>query len=165
MLICQHEFPKNTAIFVVVMKQKLKRLKGCEYLICQSDKQKVGRTRSPIQPAKISLLLRVSGLTPRDRMRNSVIWEGLREELLLLLAKSQLRCWDASSTPPMVWCAGPAPQAGDPLEDPGHVGGTILLGQPGKTLGFPWRRWSKWLERGRSESLCFDCCPSDPITD
>ena len=40
----------------------------------------------------MSFLRRVSGLSLRDRVRSSDIWEGLRVELLLLhMERSQLR--------------------------------------------------------------------------
>lgn len=41
------------------------------------------RTRSPIQVAEMSFLCSVHGLSLKDRMRNSVIRERFRAELLL----------------------------------------------------------------------------------
>ena len=50
------------------------------------------RTRSRIQAAKMGFLRRVSGLSFRDRVRSSVIREGLRVELLLLhIERSKMR--------------------------------------------------------------------------
>uniref|UniRef100_A0A8C6LCZ4 Reverse transcriptase domain-containing protein n=1 Tax=Nothobranchius furzeri TaxID=105023 RepID=A0A8C6LCZ4_NOTFU len=50
------------------------------------------RTRSRVQAAKKSFLLRVSGLSLRDRLRSSVILEGLGvDPLLLHIERSQLR--------------------------------------------------------------------------
>lgn len=52
------------------------------------------RMRVWIQAAEISFILRVAGLFFRDRVRSSVIWEGLRVELQLLYIQ---RCqWDGS---------------------------------------------------------------------
>ena len=44
------------------------------------------RTRSRIQAAEVGVLRGVSGLSLRDRVRNSVIREGLGVEPLLLLS-------------------------------------------------------------------------------
>ena len=50
------------------------------------------RTRLRIQAAKMGFLRRVTGLSLRDRVRSSVIWEGLGvEPLLLRIEKSQVR--------------------------------------------------------------------------
>uniref|UniRef100_A0A3B5Q4K1 Reverse transcriptase domain-containing protein n=1 Tax=Xiphophorus maculatus TaxID=8083 RepID=A0A3B5Q4K1_XIPMA len=50
------------------------------------------RTRSRIQAAEMGFLRRVAGLSLRDRVRSSVIREGLRvEPLLLHIERSQLR--------------------------------------------------------------------------
>ncbi|XP_051789808.1 uncharacterized protein LOC127529636 [Erpetoichthys calabaricus] len=50
------------------------------------------RTRSRIQAAEMSFLRRVSGLSLKDRVRSSVIREGLRvEPLLLRIERSQMR--------------------------------------------------------------------------
>ncbi|XP_051936482.1 uncharacterized protein LOC127610385 [Hippocampus zosterae] len=50
------------------------------------------RTRSRIQAAEMSFLRRVSGLSLRDKVRSSVIREGLRvEPLLLHIERSQMR--------------------------------------------------------------------------
>ena len=50
------------------------------------------RTRSRIQEAEIGFLRRVSGLSLRDRVRSSVIREGLGvEPLLLRIERSQMR--------------------------------------------------------------------------
>uniref|UniRef100_A0A8C6NQZ4 Reverse transcriptase domain-containing protein n=1 Tax=Nothobranchius furzeri TaxID=105023 RepID=A0A8C6NQZ4_NOTFU len=50
------------------------------------------RTRLRIQAAEMSFLQRVAGLSLRDRVRSSVIWEGLRvDPLLLSIERSQLR--------------------------------------------------------------------------
>jgi len=50
------------------------------------------RTRLRIQAAEMGFLCRVSGLSLRDRVRSSVIWEGLGVGLLLLsIETSQMR--------------------------------------------------------------------------
>ena len=50
------------------------------------------RTKSRIQAAKMGFLLRVSGVSLRDRVRSSVIREGLGvEPLLLRIERSQMR--------------------------------------------------------------------------
>ena len=50
------------------------------------------RTRSRIQAAEMGFLRRVSGLSLRDRVRSSVIREGLGvEPLLLRIERSQMR--------------------------------------------------------------------------
>ncbi|KAF7652090.1 hypothetical protein LDENG_00101950 [Lucifuga dentata] len=50
------------------------------------------RTRLQIQVAEMRFLRRVSGLTLRNRVRSSEIWEGLRvEPLLLCIERSQLK--------------------------------------------------------------------------
>ncbi|CAI5677887.1 unnamed protein product [Oreochromis niloticus] len=50
------------------------------------------RTRLRIQAAEMSFLRRVAGLSLRDRLRSSAIWEGLRvEPLLLHIERNQLR--------------------------------------------------------------------------
>ena len=43
------------------------------------------RTRSRVQAAEMGFLRRVAGVSLRDRVRSSAIWEGLGVELLLLL--------------------------------------------------------------------------------
>ena len=50
------------------------------------------RTRSQEQVAEMGFLCRVAGVSLRDRVRSSAIWEGLRvEPLLLCVERSQLR--------------------------------------------------------------------------
>ncbi|KAK5873269.1 hypothetical protein PBY51_018325 [Eleginops maclovinus] len=50
------------------------------------------RTRSRIQAAEMGFLRRVAGISLRDKVRSSVIWEGLGvEPLLLHVERSQLR--------------------------------------------------------------------------
>ena len=50
------------------------------------------RTRSQVQAAEMGFLRRVAGVSLRDSLRSSAIWEGLGVELLLLcVERSQLR--------------------------------------------------------------------------
>ena len=57
--------------------------------VCYSPKLWIvtERTRQKTQEAEIRFLCRVAGLSLRDRMRSSVIYKGLRVELLLLYIK------------------------------------------------------------------------------
>ena len=72
-----------------------------------------------------------------NRVRSSVIREGLGVELLLLrIERSQMR-WlgHLIRMPPR--CSGHVLLGGDPGEDPGHVGETMSLGWPGNASGSP----------------------------
>lgn len=72
-----------------------------------------------IQAVETSFLLKVAGLCLRDKLRNSVIWEGLRVQLLLLyIERSQLRWF-----PPGV--------------EPGHAAENTSLSWPGNASVFP----------------------------
>ena len=85
------------------------------------------RTRLQIEEAEMGFLRRVSGLSLRDRVRNSVIREGLGvEPLLLRIERSQMR-WlgylvrmPPGRLPAAVFRH--VPLGGDPGEDPGHFG-------------------------------------------
>ena len=119
------------------------------------------RMRSRIQVAKMSFLCRVAGLSLRDRVRSSDIWERLRVELLLLhIERSQLR-WvrHVVKMPPgsmPIWEETPG-QPKDTLERLYFLAWEVLVS--------PWRSWWKWLGRGTSGSPCSSCCPCDPDLD
>jgi len=97
------------------------------------------RTRSRIQAAEMSFLRRVSGLSLRDRVRSSVIREGLRvEPLLLRVERGQLRWLGHLIRMP-----------------PGRLPGEVFWARPtGKRpRGRPRTRWRDYVSRLAWERL------------
>ncbi|XP_051775984.1 uncharacterized protein LOC127526050 [Erpetoichthys calabaricus] len=89
------------------------------------------RTRSRIQAAEMSFLRRVSGLSLKDRVRSSVIREGLRlEPLLLRIERSQMR-----------WLGHLIRMPTGLL--PGEVLWARLTGR--RPRGRPWTRWRDYV--------------------
>ena len=98
--------------------------------------------------AEMSFLRRVAGLSLRDRVRSSVIWEELGvDPLLLRVEKSQMRWLGHLVRIPPGRLLGEVfrarPTGRDPGEDPGHAGETMSLGWPGNALGSPRKSWTK----------------------
>ena len=104
-----------------------------------------------IQAAEMSFSHRVTELFLRDRLRNSIIWERLRvESLILHIKRSQLRWFGRLVTMPpdasLERWFGHVQQGEDQEADPGHAGKTTSLGCPGNPLVSSWK--SSWGERG-----------------
>uniref|UniRef100_A0A8C6W0Z1 Reverse transcriptase domain-containing protein n=1 Tax=Nothobranchius furzeri TaxID=105023 RepID=A0A8C6W0Z1_NOTFU len=128
------------------------------------------RTRSRIQAVEMSFLRKVAGLSLRDRVRISVIREGLGvDPLLLHIERSQMRWLGHLVRMP-------------PGRLPGEVfralpTGRRLKGRPRtrwrdyvshlarERLGIPRRSWPKWLGRRKSGPLALGYCPRDPTPD
>ena len=97
------------------------------------------RTRSRIQVAEMGFLRRVSGLSLRDRVRSSVIREGLGvEPLLLLIEKSQMRWLGHLVRMP-----------------PGRLPGEVFRARPTgrRPRGRPRTRWRDYVSRLAWERL------------
>ena len=97
------------------------------------------RTRSRIQAAEMSFLRRVSGLSLRDRVRSSVIREGLRvEPLLLRIERSQMRWLGHLVRMP-----------------PGRLPGEVFRARPTgrRPRGRPRTRWRDYVSRLAWERL------------
>ena len=106
------------------------------------------RTRSRIQAAEMSFLLRVAGRSLRDRVRSSVTREELGvEPLLLHVQRSQLRWLGHLFWMPPGRLPGEVVQApgGGLGVDPGHAGGTMSLGWPGNASGSHRKSWRRGL--------------------
>ena len=97
------------------------------------------RTRSRIQAAEMGFLRRVAGLSLRDRVRSSVIREGLGvEPLLLHVERSQLRWLGHLFRMP-----------------PGRLPGEVFRARPtgGRPRGRPRTRWRDYVSRLAWERL------------
>ena len=97
------------------------------------------RTRSRIQAAEMSFLRRVAGLSLRDRVRSSVIREGLRvEPLLLRIERSQMRWLGHLVRMP-----------------PGRLPGEVFRARPTgrRPRGRPRTRWRDYVSRLAWERL------------
>uniref|UniRef100_A0A3B5Q8Y2 Reverse transcriptase domain-containing protein n=1 Tax=Xiphophorus maculatus TaxID=8083 RepID=A0A3B5Q8Y2_XIPMA len=97
------------------------------------------RTRSRIQAAEMGFLRRVAGLSLRDRVRSSVIREGLRvEPLLLHIERSQLRWLGHLVRMP-----------------PGRLPGEVFRARPTgrRPRGRPRTRWKDYVSRLAWERL------------
>uniref|UniRef100_A0A3P9PV83 Reverse transcriptase domain-containing protein n=1 Tax=Poecilia reticulata TaxID=8081 RepID=A0A3P9PV83_POERE len=97
------------------------------------------RTRSRVQAAEMSFLRRVAGLSLRDRVRSSVIREGLRvEPLLLHVERSQLRWLGHLVRMP-----------------PGRLPGEVFRARPTgrRPRGRPRTRWRDYVSRLAWERL------------
>ena len=97
------------------------------------------RTRSRIQAAKMGFLCRVSGLSLRDRVRSSIIWEGLGvEPLLLRIERSQMRWLGHLVRMP-----------------PGRLPGEVFRARPTgrRPRGRPRTRWRDYVSRLAWERL------------
>lgn len=120
------------------------------------------RTRSLVQAAEMRFLCRMAGLTLRDRVRSSAIWEGLGVELLLLRSeRSQLRWfWHLIRLPPgrhpleLCWAH---PTGRGPEADPGHTGEIISPNWPGNIGESPRRGWNL-LQRKRRSGPPYSLC-------
>ena len=106
-------------------------------------------------------LRRVSGISLRDRVRSSVICEGLGvEPLLLCVERSQLRWFGHLVRIP------PHDQlGGDHGEDPGLGGEIISLLWPGNASGSPSQSWLMWPGKEKFGVPWWSCCPPDQIPD
>ena len=117
------------------------------------------RTRSRIQAAEMGFLRRVSGLSLRDRVRSSVIQEGLGvEPLLLRIERSQMRWLGHLVRMPLGHLPGDVFRA--------HPIGRRPRGRPRtrwrdyvsrlawERLGVPRKSWRKWPWTGTSGFLC-----------
>lgn len=74
---------------------------------------------------------------------SEIVWASVEDNLL----DAFLKCYSGNVQPRR-----------GPGADPGHVGQIISFGWPRNTLVFSWRRW---LELGRSGSVCVGCCLHD----
>uniref|UniRef100_A0A674MGB6 Reverse transcriptase domain-containing protein n=1 Tax=Takifugu rubripes TaxID=31033 RepID=A0A674MGB6_TAKRU len=91
------------------------------------------RTRSRVQAAEMSFLRRVAGLSLRDRVRSSAIWEELGvESLLLRIERSQMRWLGHLVTMP-----------------PGRLPGEVFRACPSgrRSPGRPRTRWRDYVSR------------------
>ena len=87
------------------------------------------RIRLRVQVAEMGFLRRVAGVSLRDRVRSSAIWEGLGVELLLLcMERSQLRWFGHLMRMP-----------------PGRLPREVFLACPTGTRGRPRTRWRDYI--------------------
>ena len=128
------------------------------------------RTRSRKQSAEMGFLRRVAGISLMDRVRSSVIREGLGvEPLLLCIERSQLRwfwhlvrCYMVAS----LWrCSRYVQLGGGHGVDQGSGGGTISPHWPGNALGSPSQSWLMWPGKGKFGKPCWNCYLRDPTSD
>ncbi|KAL3048111.1 hypothetical protein OYC64_006814 [Pagothenia borchgrevinki] len=119
----------------------------------------------------MGFLRRVSGVSLRDKVRSSVIREGLGvEPLLLRVERSQLRWFGhlvrmpPGRLPREVFQARPAGKRERGV-DLGPGGGIISLRWPGSALGSPSQSWLMWPGKRKFGAFCWNCYPCDPTTD
>ena len=127
------------------------------------------RTRSWVQAAEMSFLHRVAGLSLRDRVRSSVIWEELGvDPLLLHVERSQIRWLGHLVRMPPGVLPGEVFRARSTRRKPQGRPRTrwrdYVSRLAWECLGIPWEEL-EWLGRGKSGLPCLGCCPRNPIPD
>ncbi len=112
-----------------------------------------------IQTAEMGFLRRVAGISLRDKVRSSVIREGLRVELLLLCIEgSQLKLFRhlvrMLPVPSLEKCSRHVQLGGGPETDPGPGGEIISVPWSGIALRSPSQSWLMWPGNRKSGDPC-----------
>ncbi|KAL3055654.1 hypothetical protein OYC64_018350 [Pagothenia borchgrevinki] len=114
----------------------------------------------------MGFLRTVAGVSLRDKLRSSVIREGLGvEPLLLRVKRSQLRWFGHLVRMPPGHLGRHVQLGRDQGVDLGPGGGIISLRWPGSALGSPSQSWLMWPGKGTFGALCWNCYLRDPTTD